>query len=255
MKLVRFIAKSFSPQPMWGVLEHDTVFGVSLPILGRTGQSWRLPSVELLAPADPSKIVCVGKNYAAHAAEMGGEVPIEPGLFLKGANTLAVSGETIAYPAWTDNFHFEGELGLVLKTRAHKVSEEKALSHVLGYTCALDLTARDKQKSDLQWFRAKSADKFLPFGPYLETALEPQNTRIQTRVNGETKQDSTTDKMIYGVAKVISYVSQFMTLQAGDVIITGTPDGVGPLQPGDTVEVEIDGIGVLETKIGRKELE
>jgi 2-keto-4-pentenoate hydratase/2-oxohepta-3-ene-1,7-dioic acid hydratase in catechol pathway len=252
MKIIRFIAESFSPKPMWGMLEGDTVYGISLPLMGRTGQSWRRSGVKMLPPADPSKIICVGKNYAAHAAEMGGEVPPEPGLFLKGPNTLAVHGETIPYPAWTENFHFEGELGLVMKTQARNVSEEKALEHVLGYTCALDLTARDKQKSDLQWFRAKGADKFMPFGPHLETVLEPQNTRVVTRVNGEVKQDSGTDKMIYSVAFVISYVSKFMTLEAGDVIITGTPDGVGPLQPGDRVEVEVDGIGILETKIGQR---
>jgi 2-keto-4-pentenoate hydratase/2-oxohepta-3-ene-1,7-dioic acid hydratase in catechol pathway len=252
MKIVRFIAESFSPQPMWGMVEGETVYGISLPTFGRTGQSWRRSSLKMLPPAQPTKIICVGKNYAAHAAEMGGEVPVEPGLFLKGPNTLTVSGSTVPYPAWSENFHFEGELGLVIKTRAAKVSAEKALDHVLGYTCALDLTARDKQKSDLQWFRAKGADGFLPLGPHLETVLEPQNTTVTTRVNGEVKQHSSTDKMIYSVAYTISYVSQFMTLEPGDVVITGTPDGVGPLQPGDKVEVEVGGIGILETHIGPK---
>ncbi len=252
MKIVRFIAEAFSKQPMWGSLEGETVYGISLPTMGRTGQSWRRSNLKMLPPADPSKIVCVGKNYAAHAAEMGGEVPPEPGLFLKGPNTLTHTGDTVPYPAWSENFHFEGELGLVLRSKAHNVTPEKALDHVLGYTCALDLTARDKQKSDLQWFRAKGADKFLPFGPHLETVLDPQNTSVTTRVNGEVKQQSGTDKMIYSVAYTISYVSKFMTLEAGDVIITGTPDGVGPLQPGDRVEVEIDGIGTLETHIGNR---
>jgi 2-keto-4-pentenoate hydratase/2-oxohepta-3-ene-1,7-dioic acid hydratase in catechol pathway len=139
-----------------------------------------------------------------------------------------------------------------MKSRASKVRYEDALSHVLGWTCALDLTARDKQKTDLQWFRAKGSDKFLPFGPHLETKLEPQKTRVQTRVNGETRQDGTTDKMIFDVAFVIHYVSQFMTLEPGDVVITGTPEGVGELQVGDLVEVEIDGIGILTARIGDK---
>lgn len=252
MKIVRFIAASFSPQPMWGALEGDTVYGISVPTLGRTGQSWRRSSLTMLPPAAPSKIVCVGRNYVAHAQELGNDVPTEPGLFLKGANTLAVTGSTIPYPMWTDSLHFEGELGLVLKSQLKRAKPERTLEAVLGYTCALDLTARDKQKSDLQWFRAKSADGFLPLGPHLETNLNISSLRVQTRVNGETKQDGNTAQMIFNVPFVLSYVSQFMTLEAGDVIITGTPEGVGPLQPGDHVQVEVEGIGVLETHIGPK---
>lgn len=252
MKLVRFIAESFSPMPMWGSLEGETVYGISLPTLGRTGQNWRRSSLKMLPPAAPSKIVCVGRNYVAHAAELGNEVLSEPGLFLKAPNTLTPTGTTVAYPAWSDNFHFEGELGLVLKRQVKKVTPEKALEAVLGYTCALDLTARDKQKSDLQWFRAKGSDGFLPIGPHLETVLDASNVQVTTRVNGVTKQDGNTAQMIYNVPFIISYVSQFMTLEAGDVIITGTPEGVGPLEPGDKVEVEVSGIGVLETMIGPK---
>ncbi len=226
---------------------------VSLPNLEPTGAVFSSSQVQMLVPAEPSKIICVGKNYAAHAAEMGGEVPPEPGLFLKGPNTLTYHGGTVAYPAWTENFHFEGELGLVMKSRAQNVSEAEALSYVLGYTCAIDLTARDKQRSDLQWFRAKGADNFLPFGPHLETSLEPSESRVTTRINGEIRQDAPTSQMIYSVPFVISYVSQFMTLEAGDVIITGTPEGVGPLQPGDHIELTIAGVGVLETHIGNRE--
>ncbi len=252
MKIVRFIAPSFSPQPMWGALEGETVYGISVPTLGRTGQSWRRSSLTMLPPAAPSKIVCVGRNYAAHAQELGNDVPTEPGLFLKGPNTLAVTGSTIPYPAWSDSFHFEGELGLVLKSQLKKAKPERTLEAVLGYTCALDLTARDKQKSDLQWFRAKGADGFLPIGPHLETTLDLSDLRVMTRVNGETKQDGSTAQMIFNVPFILSYVSQFMTLEAGDVVITGTPEGVGPLQPGDHVEVEVSGIGTLQTHIGPK---
>lgn len=250
MKLVRFNVGSNPPQ--WGELEGETVYALTLSSLRRTGLSWARSSVKLLVPAEPSKIVCVGRNYVAHAQELGNDVPTEPGLFLKAPNTLTVSGDTVNYPSWSENFNFEGELGLVIKKRASKISRDKALEYVLGYTCALDLTARDRQKTDLQWFRAKSADKFLPFGPWLETKLDPADVRVQTRVNAQTRQDGRTSLMIFSVPVVLEYVTQFVTLEAGDVVITGTPEGVGPLQPGDSVEVEVDGIGVLETKIGPK---
>ncbi len=249
MKIVRYqIATSIH----WGILEAESIQPVTFPNLEVNGEKVSLSSVKILAPAEPSKIVCVGRNYVAHIEELGNKLLTEPGLFFKAANALTFSNDTVPYPHWTQSFHFEGELGLVIKSRASKVSLEDALSHVLGWTCALDLTARDKQKTDLQWFRAKGSDKFLPFGPHLETNLEPQKTRVQTRVNGQTRQDGTTDKMIFDVAFVIHYVSQFMTLEAGDVIITGTPEGVGELFVGDVVEVEIDGIGILTATIGDK---
>jgi 2-keto-4-pentenoate hydratase/2-oxohepta-3-ene-1,7-dioic acid hydratase in catechol pathway len=242
MKIVRY--QSEDSNINWGILEGDTIQPVRFPNLEHHGSKVSLSSVKLLAPANPSKIVCVGRNYVAHIEELGNKPLAEPGLFFKAANALTFSGDTVPYPSWTESFHFEGELGLVMKTRASKVSIEDALSH--------DLTARDKQKTDLQWFRAKGSDKFLPFGPHLETNLEPQKTRVQTRVNGETRQDGTTDKMIFDVAFVIHYVSQFMTLEPGDVVITGTPEGVGELHAGDLVEVEVDGIGILTTRIGER---
>jgi 2-keto-4-pentenoate hydratase/2-oxohepta-3-ene-1,7-dioic acid hydratase in catechol pathway len=251
MKIVRYQSEG-SSGATWGILEGSEIQPVSFPNLEPVGEKILRSNIQLLAPAEPSKIVCVGRNYVAHIEELGNKPLAEPGLFLKAANALTFSGDTVPYPSWTESFHFEGELGLVMKSRASKVSYEDALSHVLGWTCALDLTARDKQKTDLQWFRAKGSDKFLPFGPHLETNLEPQKTRVQTRVNGETRQDGTTDKMIFDVAFVIHYVSQFMTLEPGDVVITGTPEGVGELQPGDLVEVEIDGIGMLKARIGEK---
>jgi 2-keto-4-pentenoate hydratase/2-oxohepta-3-ene-1,7-dioic acid hydratase in catechol pathway len=250
MKIVRY--QTADSNINWGILEGESIQPVTFPNFEPDGTKVSLSSIKLLAPADPSKIVCVGRNYVAHIEELGNKLLSEPGLFFKAANALTFSGDTVPYPSWTQSFHFEGELGLVMKSRASKVRYEDALSHVLGWTCALDLTARDKQKTDLQWFRAKGSDKFLPFGPHLETKLEPQKTRVQTRVNGETRQDGTTDKMIFDVAFVIHYVSQFMTLEPGDVVITGTPEGVGELQVGDLVEVEIDGIGILTARIGDK---
>jgi 2-keto-4-pentenoate hydratase/2-oxohepta-3-ene-1,7-dioic acid hydratase in catechol pathway len=174
-------------------------------------------------------------------------------LFLKGPNTLSVTGSTVAYPSWTESLHFEGELGLVIRKRAHKLMRANALEHVLGYACAIDLTARDRQKTDLQWFRAKSADGFLPFGPVLETRLDPSDLRLQTRVNGQVRQDGRTSLMIFPVPVVLEYVTQFMTLEPGDIVITGTPEGVGALEAGDHIEVEIEGIAdVLHVQIGPK---
>lgn len=250
MRLVRFVARAYSPIPQWGVLEGETVYATSGPALTRSGPSWRASAVEMLVPVTPTKIVCVGKNYAAHAAEMGGEVPPEPGLFLKGPNTLAQHGATVPYPKWSESFHFEGELALVIGKRMRRVAETDALKHVLGYLPALDLTARDKQKTDLQWFRAKGADGFCPVGPWIETQLDPADLRVITRVNGQTRQDASTASMVYPVAQVLSYVSQYLTLEPGDLVLTGTPEGVGPLQPGDQVQVEVAGAGLLETRIG-----
>ncbi len=237
----------------WGALEGDTVV-LTRGMRGElTGESVPLASVTLLAPAEPSKIVCVGRNYLDHIREMGNligtDLPTEPGIFLKGPNTLAEPGGEVAYPDWTGNFHYEGELGLVVGERAHGLSREDALKVVAGYTCALDLTARDRQTSDLQWFRAKGADRFCPLGPWLETDLDPSDLRVTTRVNGETRQDGRTSMMIFDVPAILEYVTRFVTLERGDVVITGTPEGVGPLSRGDTVEVEVEGVGTLLTRI------
>lgn len=219
----------------------------------RTGGTVPLSAATLLVPAEPSKIVCVGRNYVNHIKELGndtGELPGEPGIFLKGPNALAAGGETVAYPEWTENFHFEGELALVIGRQARDLTPENALEHVAGYTCGLDLTARDRQKTDLQWFRAKAADRFCPLGPWLETDFNPADVRVVTRVNGETRQDGRTSHMIFDVPTILTYLTRYVTLEPGDVVLTGTPEGVGPLSRGDTVEVEVEGIGVLTTQIG-----
>ncbi len=256
MKLVRFGAGQ------WGVLEGETIHETDGPAGNPTGRHFDLGGVTLLAPATPSKIVCVGRNYLDHIKEMGNDaqdLPKEPGLFLKGPNALAhpanparpeQSGDVVPYPSFTNLLHYEGELAVVIERRMKNVPESEALEHVLGYTCALDVTARDKQKTDLQWVRAKSADKFCPLGPWLVTSLEPQNTTLRTYVNGELRQEAHTSQMIFPVAKILSYISSFMTLEPGDVVLTGTPEGVGELKPGDHVEVAIEGIGDLHTRIG-----
>jgi 2-keto-4-pentenoate hydratase/2-oxohepta-3-ene-1,7-dioic acid hydratase in catechol pathway len=253
MRLVRFVARAYSPLPQWGELDGTTVYATGGLGQSRSGPSWRLSTVELLVPAVPTKIVCVGKNYWDHVAEMGGSRPDELGLFLKAPNTLSGNGESVPYPSFSDEFHFEGELAAVIGRRAKRVRADRALSFVAGYSCALDLTARDVQKSDLQWFRAKSSDKFCPLGPWLETNINPLDAKLVTRVNGEVKQEASTSMMITPLPQVIEYVTRFMTLEPGDVILTGTPAGVGAVRPGDRIEVEIEGIGVLETSIGSPE--
>lgn len=250
MRLVRMM---WNGEARWGELGGETVHWTAGMAGPRTGQTAPLDEAALLPPAEPSKIVCVGRNYLDHIRELGndkGDLPTEPGIFLKGPNALAEPGGTVDAPAWSESFHFEGELALVIGTRARDLTPDNALAAVAGYTCGLDLTARDRQKTDLQWFRAKAADRFCPLGPWLETELDPADLRVQTRVNGETKQDSRTRLMIFDVPAILSYVTRFVTLEPGDVVLTGTPEGVGPLKAGDTVEVEVEGIGVLVTRIG-----
>lgn len=222
-------------------------------MLGRpTGHSVDLSEVTLLAPCEPRSIVCVGKNYAKHVAEMGGrldDLPKEPGIFLKALNALSNPGDDIPVPAWTRELHHEGELAVVIARTMRDVAPDDALGHVLGYTIANDVTARDAQRSDLQWARAKSSDGFCPVGPWLETDLDPGDLTVQTRVNGVLRQDGHTRDLIFSVPEILSYVSGFMTLEPGDVVLTGTPDGVGPLQPGDEVEITIDAIGTLRNSV------
>ena len=250
---MRLVRVQHGGQPHWGQLEGETVHLTRGMGGERTGESVLLAGAALLAPAEPTKIVCVGRNYLDHIRELGndtGDLPKEPGIFLKGPNALAEPGGTVTYPEWTGNFHFEGELALVVGRQSRNLTAENALEAVAGYTCGLDLTARDLQKTDLQWFRAKAADRFCPLGPWLETEFDPRDVRVQTRVNGETRQDGRTVQMIFPVVDILVYLTRFVTLEPGDVVLTGTPEGVGALQRGDLVEVEVEGIGVLTTHIG-----
>ena len=249
MKLIRF---RDDQGVRWGRLDGQTI-EVTQGMGGEvSGETLGLSDVELLAPAEPGKIVCVGRNYTDHIRELGndtGELPREPGLFLKGANSLTPSGSQVSYPDWTQNFHFEGELALVIGQTARQITPVEVPVAILGYTCALDLTARDLQKTDLQWFRAKAADQFCPLGPSLETQFDPTDVRLQTRLNGETRQDSRTSFMIFDVTQILTYVTRYVTLERGDVVLTGTPSGVGPLDKGDVLEVEIDGLDTLRATI------
>jgi 2-keto-4-pentenoate hydratase/2-oxohepta-3-ene-1,7-dioic acid hydratase in catechol pathway len=218
----------------------------------------QLADVRLLAPVLPrSKVVGIGKNYAAHAAEMGGEVPAEPLMFLKPNTSVVGPGDPIFYPHQSSEVHFEGELAVVIGRICRDVPAEKATDVIHGYTVANDVTARDLQRGDVQFTRAKGFDSFCPLGPWIETDLDPHDfsvgRSVQTWLNGELKQDGSTSDLIFDVPTLVAYVSSVMTLLPGDVILTGTPDGVGPMLPGDEVEVSVAGIGNLTNKVTRRD--
>jgi len=197
----------------------------------------------------PSKIIAIGLNYYDHARELKMPVPDHPIMFMKPASAVIKNGESIIYPRQSKNVHYEGELAVVIGKKARNISKSAAGKYIKGFTCANDVTARDIQNIDGQWTRAKSFDTFCPLGPRVVKDIDPVNLNIRTRVNGGTKQNSNTKNMIFDVYELVSYVSSVMTLMPGDVIITGTPPGVGPLSVGDTVEVEIEGIGTLRNNV------
>ena len=233
----------------WATIEGDLVRllrGKPWEGVETVGGATPLATAHLLPPCEPTKIVCVGLNYRAHASEMGKELPAEPLIFLKAPSALLAPGGTVEIPAQSQRVEHEGELALVIGRTARNVSPAEALGHVLGYTCADDVTARDIQRREKVYARAKGFDTFCPVGPWLETEIgNPQGLDLELRVNGEVRQRGTTADMIFSLADVIAFVSRIMTLYPGDLISTGTPPGVGPLVAGDRVEVEIEGIGVL----------
>ena len=218
--------------------------------LDTTGERVPLAEAALLAPVIPrSKVVCVGKNYREHAAEMGGEAPAEPLLFLKPNTSVIGPGDTIVRPPQSHRVDVEGELAAVIGRVAKNVPAERAADYVFGYTVADDVTARDLQLSDGQWTRAKGFDTFCPLGPAIQTEFDPTAARLQTRVNGQVRQDAPLSDMIHPVARIVAHASAVFTLLPGDVILTGTPAGVGPVEAGDVVEVEITGIGILRNGV------
>jgi 2-keto-4-pentenoate hydratase/2-oxohepta-3-ene-1,7-dioic acid hydratase in catechol pathway len=211
-----------------------------------TGQRWALSDVRLLSPILPSKVVGVGRNYAEHAAELGNEVPTEPLLFLKPSTTVIGPGDAIRLPLQSQQVEHEAELAVVINARgAREVSRERALDSVFGYTIANDVTARDLQKKDPQWTRAKGFDSFTPIGPWIDTDVDAADLRVTGEVDGELRQDGRTSQFVFDIATLVSYISHVMTLLPGDVILTGTPAGVGPLKPGQSVTISVEGIGAL----------
>ena len=214
-----------------------------------TGEEVPFDDVRLLAPVLPSKCVCIGKNYAAHAAEFDMDVPEEPLVFLKPSTAVIGPHDPIWLLPISKRVDYEGELAVVIGRIAKHVRTEDAYKFILGYTCANDVTLRDLQKTDDQWARAKGFDGSCPLGPWIETDLDPTDVRVETRVNGAIRQAGQTSDMVFGVGTLIEYVTSFMTLLPGDVILTGTPEGVGPLATGDVVEVEVDGVGTLSNPV------
>jgi 2-keto-4-pentenoate hydratase/2-oxohepta-3-ene-1,7-dioic acid hydratase in catechol pathway len=212
-------------------------------------------NARILPPCSPSKIVCVGRNYVEHAKELGNEVPKAPLLFLKPPSSLIGSGDAIVYPRQSQNVHFEGELGVVIGKTARHVSRESAFDFVRGFTCLNDVTARDIQRQDVQFTRGKGFDTFCAVGPWIiaTEAIDLASARVQTRLNGEVKQDGPFTDMIFSIDAIIAYVAAHMTLWPGDLIATGTPSGVGPMLPGSVVEVEITGIGTLRNPVVAEE--
>lgn len=256
MRFCRFIPADRAVStgtPRYGILDDYQVREISGAPWAEWSQSngaWPLASVRCVAPVDPGKIVCIGRNYAAHAAELGNEVPKEPLMFLKPPSSIVGPEETVVLTPYSQRVEHEGELAIVIGRRcSHLRDSDDALSYVLGYSCLNDVTARDIQKSDVQFTRGKGFDTFCPVGPHIETDLDPTNVLVETRVNGTVRQSGNTSLMIYPCAFLIRWISRMMTLYPGDVIATGTPAGVGPLVAGDAVEVSVAGIGVLRNPV------
>jgi 2-keto-4-pentenoate hydratase/2-oxohepta-3-ene-1,7-dioic acid hydratase in catechol pathway len=262
---VRIARFTTGEEPLYGVV-HGEVDELGIPaddamVVGLAGdplyvglhtteEQYKLSDVRLLAPVIPrSKVVGIGRNYAAHAAEMGGEVPAEPLMFIKPNTSVVGPGDPVFYPPQTKDLHYEGELAVVIGRICRDVTADRVPEVVYGYTIGNDVTARDLQKSDVQFTRAKGFDSFCPLGPWIETELDTSDLRLQTHLNGDLKQDGSTKDLIFDVATLVSYVSSVMTLLPGDVILTGTPEGVGPMNPGDEVDVTIERIGTLTNKV------
>lgn len=263
MRVIRFVdvvpgvPEEWQP-PQWGVVTGDSVCPVEpspyecaspAEMLQATGPLRPLDQVRLLAPVTPSKVACVGRNYAEHAAEFGNEAPPEPLIFLKPPTSIIGPGAPVVYPALSERVDHEGELAVVIGRRCRRLREEEALSFVFGYTVANDVTARDLQRKDGQWTRGKGFDTFGPVGPWVDTEYDPVNRAVRCSVNGELRQDSNTALMIHSVERILAYITAFMTLEPGDIVMTGTPAGVGPVEPGDTMTVEVEGLGTLTNPV------
>jgi len=249
MKIVRF---THAGKAEYGILYEDAVKSIEdspFDAIKETNQHYRLNDLRLQAPCRPSKIVALGVNYRSHGDEMDHTIPDEPLIFIKPSTSVIGPEDNIVYPPSSARVDYEGELGVVIKSVTQHVSKEEAKDYILGYTCVNDVTARDLQSKDKQWTRAKGFDTFCPLGPCIETELNPSDLALATYLNGEIKQQTRTSLLIYPVFELVSFISHIMTLLPGDVISTGTPGGVGPMKPGDTVEVKIEGIGTLRNYV------
>jgi len=249
MKIVRFAADD---KVKYGILSGQSIQAIEgkpFRAIKPAQSRYRLSQVRLLAPCLPSKIVAMGLNYRKHAEEVKATLPKEPLIFLKPSTAVIGPEDNIVLPPSSTRVDYEGELAVVIKKRAWQVSKEDSLDYVLGYTCLNDVSARDHQRDDVQWTRSKGFDTFSPIGPCIETELDPGNVILDTYLNGELKQHTSTSDLIFSVPEEISFISHVMTLLPGDVIATGTPSGIGPMHPGDVVEIKIEPIGTLRNYI------
>lgn len=251
MKILRFLCPDRNI-PTWGILEEgDIVAEVTSPFgkMSKTGKRFFLGNLRLLPPVRPSKIVAVGLNYKDHILELGQNVPEHPILFLKPSTSVIGPGEPILLPPQSQRVDYEAELAVVIRKKAFQVPKKRVHEYILGYTCFNDVTARDIQTKDVQWTRAKSFDTFAPLGPWIVDDIDPGNAVVRCFVNGILKQEGNTKMLLFPVDELVAFISSVMTLLPGDVIATGTPQGVGPLSPGDIVVVEVEGIGILENPV------
>jgi len=246
VKIVRFKTGSNTLYGILNGIEIQAIEGEPFDIIKPINKRYQLSEVKLLSPCTPSKIVAIGLNYRSHAEETHNPIPKLPIIFLKPTTAIIGPEENIVYPPDTTRVDYECELAVVIKKKARMIPVGKSLDYVLGYTCFNDVTARDHQRDDVQWTRGKGHDTFAPFGPCIETDIDPGNVNISTWLNGELKQTGNTSDLIFSVPDIVSFVSGVMTLLPGDIIATGTPSGIGPMKPGDTVEIKIEPIGILK---------
>jgi 2-keto-4-pentenoate hydratase/2-oxohepta-3-ene-1,7-dioic acid hydratase in catechol pathway len=250
MRIVRFLIRDESPKYGW--LHEDKIGEIDGDLFGkyrRKPAKTPLADVKLVPPSQPTKIVCVGRNYVDHAKELGNEVPKVPLIFLKPLSSVIGDGEAIQLPAQSGQVEHEAELVVVVGKRGRHIPAEKSRKYILGYTVGNDVTARDLQKTDDQWTRAKGFDTFCPFGPWIDTDFDPSDAVVTCRVNGQMRQMASTRDMVFSVSTLVAYISSVMTLEPGDLIFTGTPAGVGELRAGDRVDIEIDGLGGISNPV------
>lgn len=248
-RFVRFKANGWT---QYGWLRGDIVSAIEGDIFSGFkpgGEGYKLADVQLLAPCQPSKIVALGLNYRDHAEELGFPIPAEPLIFLKPGTAVIGPGSPIIYPRMSRRVDYEAELGVVIGKKARYVSPGEAFNYIFGYTCVNDVTARDLQKKDVQFTRSKSFDTFAPVGPCIVRGIDPSHLKVESYLNGELRQSSHTGNLIYGVAELLSFISQVMTLLPGDIIATGTPSGIGPMSPGDIIEIVVEGIDTLRNTV------
>lgn len=252
MKLVRF---SINNKIKYGILNGNSIqaiYGSPFRYIRTIDEHYELQQVKILAPVIPSKIVALGLNYRSHAEEFNTNTPQVPLIFIKPSTAVIGHGDNIVYPPSSKQVDYEAELGVIIGKLAAKVPRDTALSYVFGYTCFNDVTARDQQSSDKQWTCSKSYDTFAPIGPHIETELDPRDVLVESYLNGQLKQSASTRNLVFPVPELIEFISNVMTLLPGDIIATGTPGGIGPMQPGDIIEIKIAHIGTLKNRVIRE---